>query len=265
MNEQIKISVVVPTFNSQMFVGYALMSIIEQVDEIVVVDMMSTDNTLKIIEAISDSKIQVFALKDLVMHKKECNLDSSIEYGLKLASGNVIMRTDDDWIWGSEIRNLRHYCMQGLQKGKRGLRGNVYNLITTHEYFLPLWECYIAIFKQSNDPLMHFGSYRTDNSIICHKSEIKRSSNRKFTLFKRSRYLGTPIGLGHWKFLKDTKEQFLYKWKLFTGCSEKEALEWWEHYHKQSTLDCPYNFLQPLYEYRNKFVPLGGFDITKGR
>lgn len=256
----IKISVIVPTMNSQKFIGYALMSIKDYVDEIIVVDMASTDGTANIIGAIGDKKIRLYQLIDLVKNRSEFNLDYSIKYGLDLTSGNAVVRMDDDWIWGPEIKNLRKYCDEGFTHSKQGLVCFVYNMLTTGTYFLPMRRRPTVMFKLNDaNPLVSAGSYLADDSIICHQSEVRKSKGR----VKRSTYLRTPLRFGHWKFLKDTQTTFVRKWVLFRRETEEQALEKWHHYQKQPTDICPNDLKDNLYEYKDFFVPLGGFNIDE--
>jgi len=255
----IKISAIIPTFNSQRFLGYTLMSIKNHVDEIVIMDMSSTDNTRAIVDLCKSSKIRFCSLKDYIIGKQEYNLDYSISYALKLVQGNVVIRVDDDWIWGPEIKKLKEYCQEGLKDHKQGLSCLVYNLITTDSYFLPKWRRPTIMFQDEDNPLMSFGSYQTDNNAVCHQKEIRNDQ----VSYKRSFYLQTPIRFGHWKFLKDNQKVFIRKWMLFRGETAEEALQKWHFYQQQPTKRCPKCLLDPLYRYSRRFVPFGGFDIKK--
>jgi hypothetical protein len=173
------------------------------------------------------------------------------------------MRVDDDWVWGEGVKDLRKYCEQGINEKKKGAFYSTYNLITCSEYFLPIRSNPNIIFRceETNRSLVSFGSYKTDNNIICHFDEIKRSSGRRFVKQRRSKYVETPLRLGHWKFLKDTPEAFIHKWTLFTGCSRAEASQKWLFYHKKSRVLCPKDLLEPLYVFRKDLIRLGGFNI----
>jgi len=255
----IKISIVIPTFNSQKFLGYTLSSIKDHVDEIIIIDMSSTDNTKDIVETFEDSKIHFHSLTEFIKEEKDSNLDSSIICGLRLTTGNIVARVDDDWVWGPEIKELRKFCKEGLESHKRGLMCFVYNMISTDKYFFPTFRRPTFMFRCERNPLRTFGSFRTDNNVICHMDETKGGD----VLFRRSSYLRTPFRLGHWKFLKDTQKDFVRKWIMFCGGTEEEALAKWHKFQTQPTEEIPEELVSLFYDCGKRFIPLGGFDIEK--
>lgn len=93
-----KISVCLATYNGEKFIEEQLRSILTQtinVDEIVISDDNSNDNTLKIIEGINSSKIKIY--------KNENNgIISNFENALSKASGDYIFLCDQDDIWHQE-------------------------------------------------------------------------------------------------------------------------------------------------------------------
>ena len=63
MNELV--SIIMPTFNSEMFVARSIQSVLNQTYyqwEFLITDDKSTDNTIQIIESFSDSRIKLFQL-----------------------------------------------------------------------------------------------------------------------------------------------------------------------------------------------------------
>lgn len=61
------VSVIIPTYNYGRFIGEAIDSIREQrIDdlEIIVVDDMSTDNTLQVLASIGDSRVKVVSMRE---------------------------------------------------------------------------------------------------------------------------------------------------------------------------------------------------------
>ena len=61
------VSIIMPTYNSEKFVSRSIQSVLNQTYdqwELLITDDKSTDNTLKIIESFSDSRIKLFQLND---------------------------------------------------------------------------------------------------------------------------------------------------------------------------------------------------------
>lgn len=94
INNKIKVSIVVPIYNSAVYLGKCIESIISQSYknlEIILVDDGSTDNSLKIIKEYkkNDNRIKFF-------HKENGGLSSTRNFGLKKATGEYIMFIDSD-------------------------------------------------------------------------------------------------------------------------------------------------------------------------
>ena len=92
--KQIKISVIIPIFNQEKYIGRCLRSILSQsfdesFYEVIVVDDGSNDYSIKILEAFSD-KIKI------VKHKENLGLPSALNSGIKKARGKYIVRLDSD-------------------------------------------------------------------------------------------------------------------------------------------------------------------------
>lgn len=88
------ISVCLATFNGEKYIKEQLESIICQigVDEIIVSDDGSTDNTIKIINSISDNRIKL-------IHGPCKGYIRNFDNAIKHASGDVIFLSDQDDIW----------------------------------------------------------------------------------------------------------------------------------------------------------------------
>ena len=87
--KQIKISVIIPIFNQEKYIGRCLRSILSQsfdesFYEVIVVDDGSNDYSIKILEAFSD-KIKI------VKHKENLGLPSALNSGIKKARGKYIV------------------------------------------------------------------------------------------------------------------------------------------------------------------------------
>ena len=89
------VSVIIPTYNHDKFIGRAIKSLINQdYDnwEAIIVDNFSSDNTEFIIKNFADSRIKYFKFRNDGIIAKARN------YAISLASGNIISFLDsDDW------------------------------------------------------------------------------------------------------------------------------------------------------------------------
>lgn len=93
--DKIKISVCMATYNGERFIEKQLNSILKQtveVDEIIISDDNSTDNTLKIIEKLNNPKIKV--IKNLKQ-----GVINNFENSLKESKGEYIFLADQDDVW----------------------------------------------------------------------------------------------------------------------------------------------------------------------
>ncbi|MBE2255712.1 MAG: glycosyltransferase [Ignavibacteria bacterium] len=87
-----KISVLMPVYNSEKYLAFAIKSVLNQSYEnfeFVIVDDGSTDNTSKIISSFSDERIKYYK-------KNHSGLASSLNYGLSKCTGDYIARIDSD-------------------------------------------------------------------------------------------------------------------------------------------------------------------------
>lgn len=93
------ISVCIPTFNGERYIGQQLDSIIVQLkpeDEIIISDDSSTDKTTEIIKAYNDPRIRLL---------ENCKFKSpvfNLENALKLAKGDFVFLADQDDVWDKD-------------------------------------------------------------------------------------------------------------------------------------------------------------------
>ena len=90
---QLQISVVMPVYNGEQFVGKAVESILNQTFkefEFIIIDDKSTDSSLKIIKSFDDSRIK------LVLNKKNLGVATSLNRGIQYSKGQYIARMDAD-------------------------------------------------------------------------------------------------------------------------------------------------------------------------
>lgn len=97
MENQIKLSIVVPCFNEEKTLEHCLQNVLEIQDEslgleIIVVDDCSTDNSLKIAEAISEKHSEVIVLR----HDRNRGKGGALQTGFQHASGHIVAIQDAD-------------------------------------------------------------------------------------------------------------------------------------------------------------------------
>jgi glycosyltransferase involved in cell wall biosynthesis len=90
------ISVCITTYNGEKYIKEQLDSILSQIgsiDEVVISDDSSTDQTIAIIKSYNDDRIRIFENKAFRNHIK------NFEFSLSQAKGNYIFMADQDDIW----------------------------------------------------------------------------------------------------------------------------------------------------------------------
>jgi len=107
--ERVKVSVIVPAYNSEKYIVRCVKSIINQTlkeIEIIVVNDGSTDNTKDLIKnlALKDNRI-------IIINKKNGGLSSARNAGLDIAKGEYIQHLDgDDWIESKACEDTYQYA-----------------------------------------------------------------------------------------------------------------------------------------------------------
>lgn len=94
------LSIIIPNYNSEKHINKCLNSILEQTYkdyEIIIVDDMSTDNSVELIKEYKDERIKLIELDHKAYNGGTRNI------GVKEAKGNYILFVDcDDWIYSKE-------------------------------------------------------------------------------------------------------------------------------------------------------------------
>ena len=110
MNNGIKVSVCLASYNGHMFVHDQIASILNQLDvndELIIGDDASTDNTLEIVRCFKDNRIIINDLKINVGHVK------NFELLLKIATGDIIFLSDQDDIWApGKVESVRRAFLE---------------------------------------------------------------------------------------------------------------------------------------------------------
>ena len=110
MNESVKVSVIVPIYNVEKYIGKCILSIIEQTYkniEIILVDDGSLDDSGNIADeyATRDNRIKV-------LHKTNSGVSAARNSGLDAATGDFVCFSDgDDYVMPNYVEHLLKLCL----------------------------------------------------------------------------------------------------------------------------------------------------------
>lgn len=110
MNESVKVSVIVPIYNVEKYIGKCILSIIEQTYkniEIILVDDGSLDDSGNIADeyATRDNRIKV-------LHKTNAGVSAARNSGLHAATGDFVCFSDgDDYVMPNYVEHLLKLCL----------------------------------------------------------------------------------------------------------------------------------------------------------
>ena len=107
--EEIKVSVITPSFNDGLFIKETIQSILNQTHkniEVIIVDDCSTDNTSAIIKSFQDPRIKV------IRNAKNEGAAYSRNLAITLATGDYIAFLDGDDLWEKEKLTKQLQFMQ---------------------------------------------------------------------------------------------------------------------------------------------------------
>lgn len=124
--------------NEDKWIWYALMSVKDIVDEILIFDTGSTDNTCKIVQSIKDKKI-VFEEKGEVDSKK---LVSLRQEQLERTKTDWILLVDGDEIWPNKTLSELKKIIETAPSDKWGIVLRAWNLLTDVYHYHPESETY---------------------------------------------------------------------------------------------------------------------------
>jgi len=100
MDKNTKVSVIIPVFNAEKFVGQAIQSVLDQTFEnfeLIILDDGSSDGSLEVIQQFKDPRIRLFR------HEKNLGEVASRNRGLLEARGDWIAPLDADDVWHRDL------------------------------------------------------------------------------------------------------------------------------------------------------------------
>ena len=178
--KQIKISVIIPVFNQEKYIGRCLRSILSQsfdesFYEVIVVDDGSNDYSIKILEAFSD-KIKI------IKHKQNLGLPSALNSGIKNAKGQFIVRLDSDDYINFDYLNILYLY---IEYNNFDAVACDYYLVDDNEKILEKRNCLehpigcAIIFRA--DQLIDIGMYDKD-FLINEEVELRKRFEKKYSV-----------------------------------------------------------------------------------
>ncbi len=102
------VSVILPTYNGELFIADTLQSVLDQTYknlEVIIVDDCSTDKTVKIIKSFNDERIKLY------VNEKNLGIGENSNKALSLATGEFIMMQDHDDISSPSRAELQYKCL----------------------------------------------------------------------------------------------------------------------------------------------------------
>ena len=145
------ISIIIPTYNSEKYIRKTLESLNSQIYrnfEVIVVDGLSNDNTMKIVNEYSD-------IVKFTISEKDNGMYDAINKGLKIAKGDVIAYLNsDDYYDTMTLKNVNEYFNSNNEisivygtlfyvNGKDKIIKKIKTVIFNKKILLSLWFCYI--------------------------------------------------------------------------------------------------------------------------
>lgn len=95
MSNEARVSVILPVYNGEQFVGRAMESVLDQTNEgleLIVVDDGSSDSSLDVVQSCADDRLKVFT-------KENGGPGSARNFGIQHCSGKYVAFIDQDDIW----------------------------------------------------------------------------------------------------------------------------------------------------------------------
>lgn len=172
----VKISVIMPTYNSEKYLKASIDSILNQTFkdfEFLIIDDNSTDKTREIINSYKDERIRL-------INGTQKSLAAALNIGIKQAKGEFIARMDSDDI--SSPKRFEEQLNIFEKHSDIGILGTKAELITNK----PIKEKYfLQLFYQNKPKLFYIGAINVLNTcVFCHPTVMfRREIFEKYNLY----------------------------------------------------------------------------------
>lgn len=168
------ISIIIPVFNSEAYIGETLESCIKQTYrnlEIIIVNDGSTDNSEEVIKHITDRRIQYY----LINNSGPCYARN---FGIAKASGTLFQFLDADDILDPEKieKQVIKYCVYGDEYIYSGVMGNIVGNDKNLEKNFEFYYRNLIPEKFFNEMFSHFGKYYTTGMWLVPKNLIEQTT-----------------------------------------------------------------------------------------
>lgn len=200
-----KISIIIPTFNSQSYISKTLNSVLKQTYkpfEIIVVDDFSKDKTVKIVKSFikKNSFIKLYQIKSPNLNRSPARPRN---YGIQHAKGEYICFLDSDDLWDKDklyyqIKNLKNNYLlftdcKYLKDNKIQENSRIHSIFTKF------------VFKNFPKGLLLYNPFRL-SSVLIRKNLLKKY------FFRDEKFFAGVEDLELWlRIFKDTKkDKFFY-------------------------------------------------------
>jgi len=178
-----KVSVIVPAYNEQKYIGRCLRSILSNTMsnsdyEIIVIDDCSQDDTLCVIDNFVDDVV-------LLKNSKNLGLPASLNKGIKKAKGQFIIRVDADDFVHNEYLNVM--CLHLRMNNDLDAVACDYLLVDDHQNVVQHINCEdepigCAIMYRV-EQLIEIGLY-DEQFLSCEDLDLKIRFNQKYSIFR---------------------------------------------------------------------------------
>jgi len=184
MSQGLKVSVIIPCFNEEKFIGNTLNNLLKlniNLFEIIVVDDCSSDRSVEIIEKIDHKKIKL--IKNNINHGKGFCIKSAI----KLANGDIIVIQDADNEYNPE--NLKNLLEPFFISNADFVIGNRFQSIN----FRKIGYFYQTLFNKIITLLVNIKTNKNFSDVECGYKLFKKKTIDLINL--NEKYLGIEIEL----------------------------------------------------------------------
>lgn len=161
-----KISVCMATYNGEKYIKEQIESILCQLgddDELIISDDGSTDDTIKIVNSLSDYRI------NLIKNNNERGYTKNFENALSASTGDVIFLADQDDVW---VENKLEICLDALKDKHFVVSDN----IITDEFLVTLKSSHFLEFNTKKGFLRNFLLPRYVGACMAFRKEVLNKS-----------------------------------------------------------------------------------------